>query len=218
MFLGHFAVALAAKRVAPRASLGTFVLAAQWLDLLWPFFLMLGLERVRIVPGLMEASPLDFVHYPITHSLVGAAGWAALLGFVYHVRRRYVVGAWLVGGLVLSHWLLDAIAHRPDLPLWPGSAAHIGLGLWHSVPATVLVELALLAAGLFVYLRTTRAQDRIGRYALAAMITLLVSFFFGALLGPPPPDTRTLALSALGLWLFVPLGYWIDRHRGPRTS
>jgi membrane-bound metal-dependent hydrolase YbcI (DUF457 family) len=213
MFLGHFGLALAAKRAAPRASLGTTVFAAQFLDLLWPLLLLAGVERVRIVPGLMEASALDFEHYPVTHSLLMAAVWALLVAGIYYAVRRYRTGALVVGGLVLSHWLLDAPMHRPDLPLWPGSDVLVGGGLWHSLTATLFIEAGLLAAGAFVYTRTTRPLNRRGSWGLWAMIALLVVFFAGALFGPPPPDARTIAFSALALWLFVPWAAWIDRNR-----
>lgn len=215
MFLGHYAVALSAKRAAPQTSLGTLILAAQLLDLLWPIFLLVGLEQVRIVPGLMAASALDFAHYPITHSLLAVAGWAVLLGAGYYALRRYAAGAWVVGVAVLSHWFLDAPMHRPDLPLWPGAETRVGGGLWHSVPATIAVELGLLVLGLALYLRSTRARDRIGSWGLWAMVGVLVFFFLGGSFGPPPPSERALAVTALGLWLFVPWGYWIDRHRIP---
>ena len=117
MFLGHYGVAFAAKRAAPRTSLGTLAFATQFLDELWPILLLMGLEQVRIVPGLMAANSLDFVSYPISHSLVAAIGWAILIGLVYFVIRRYGRGAWVVAALVASHWLLDAPMHRPDLPL-----------------------------------------------------------------------------------------------------
>ena len=206
----------AAKRAAPRTSLGTLILAAQLLDELWPILLLAGVERVRVVPGLMAANPLDFVYYPISHSLLAALGWGVLLGLVYFARRRYRLGAWVVGAAVVSHWVLDAVVHRPDLPLWPGSPVRVGAGLWSSVAATITIELGLLALGLLVYLRTTRARDRVGSWGLGAMIVVLVLVFLSGFAGPPPADARTLALSALGLWLFVPWGYWVDRHREPR--
>jgi membrane-bound metal-dependent hydrolase YbcI (DUF457 family) len=215
MFLGHYGVALAARHAAPRTSLGTTILAAQFLDELWPVLLLLGLERVRIVPGLMAASALEFVSYPISHSLVTASGWAVLLGLVYFAVRRDARGAWILGAAVASHWLLDAPMHRPDLPLWPGSRTLVGGGLWNSVPATLAVEFALFAAGITIYVRGTRARDRAGRWGLWAMMALLTAFFLGAVHGPPPPSEPVLALSTLGLWLFVPWGYWLDRHREP---
>lgn len=218
MILGHFAVALAAKKAAPQTSLGTTILAAQLLDLLWPVFLLIGLERVRIVPGLMAASPLHFEHYPYSHSLLAAVGWGALLGSVYFLLRRSARGAWVVGVLVVSHWFLDAVMHRPDLPLWPGSATRVGAGAWDSVPLTVAIELALFAAGVLVYLRCTRAQDRVGRWALVALIAFLLVVFFGNLAGSAPPSAMIVAWVTLAMWLLVPWGFWIDRHRAERPG
>jgi hypothetical protein len=215
VFLGHYGVAFAARRAAPRTSLGTTIFAAQFLDELWPILLLLGLERVRIVPGLMAASTLDFVSYPISHSLLTAAGWALLIGVGYLAVRRDARGAWVVGGAVVSHWLLDAPMHRPDLPLWPGSPTLVGGGLWNSVPATAAIEFGLLGVGLALYVRGTRARDRVGRWGLWSMIALLVAFFLGAVTGAPPPSERALAVSTLALWLFVPWGWWVDRHREP---
>ena len=217
MFLGHYGLALAAKRAAPRTSLGTLAFAAQFLDELWPILLLLGIERVRIVPGLMDASPLDFVHYPISHSLLMAALWGVAIGGIYFAVRRYGRGALVVGALVVSHWFLDAPMHRPDLPLWPGSEMLVGGGLWRSVPLTLVLELAVLAAGLALYVRGTRALDRIGSWGLWGMIALLLVIQAGSLFGPPPASESALAYSALGLWLFVPLSWWIDRHRGSRA-
>jgi hypothetical protein len=213
MFLGHYGVAFAAKRAAPRTSLGTLTFAAQLLDELWPIFLLLGLERVRIVPGLMAANPLDFVHYPISHSLATAAGWALLVGAGYFAVRRYGRGAWVAGVAVLSHWFLDAPMHRPDLPLWPGSSMLVGAGLWNSIPATLVIEALVFAIGLGIYLRTTRARDRVGSWGLWGMVAVLVVIYLSSFFGPPPPSERALAVTTLGLWLFVPWSYWVDRHR-----
>jgi len=155
MFLGHFGVAMAAKKAAPKASLGTLVLAAQFADLLWPVFLLLGWERVRIAPGITRVTPLDFVSYPWSHSLLMDLAWGTALGAVYFALRRDGRGAWVVGACVPSHWVLDWIAHRPDMPLYPGGP-RFGLGLWNSVPATLVVELVLFVAGAAIYLIATR--------------------------------------------------------------
>jgi membrane-bound metal-dependent hydrolase YbcI (DUF457 family) len=213
MLLGHYAVALAAKRYAPRTSLGTLVIAAQLLDLLWPIFVLLGWERVDIVPGLMAASPFDFVYYPISHSLVMAVLWGVLLGGGYYVFRRNRRGAIVIALAVLSHWLLDLPMHRPDLPLWPGSATKVGFGLWNSIAETVAIETVLLAIGILTYVGATRPRDRTGTLALVAMIVLLTIFFVSGFFAPPPPSARWVALAGIGLWLFVPWAYWIDRHR-----
>jgi hypothetical protein len=215
MFLGHYAAGLAAKRLAPRTSLGATLFAAQLLDQIWPVLLLAGVERVRIVPGLMAASPFDFEHYPISHSLAMALVWGAVLGGLYFVLRRDARGAWVVGALVVSHWFLDLPMHRPDLPLWPGSDVKLGLGLWNSVPLTLLVELGLFAAGVAVYLRTTRARDRVGSWGLYALLALLLLIFLGSATGTPPPSVRVLALTSVNLWLFALWGFWVDRHREP---
>ena len=218
MFLGHYGLALAAKRAAPRTSLGTLTFAAQFADELWPILLLMGLEHVRIVPGLMAANSLDFVSYPITHSLLSVIGWAILIGLIYFVVRRYRRGAWVVALAVASHWLLDVPMHRPDLPLWPGSRIMVGAGLWNSVWLTVLLEVGTLAVGLVIYLRYTRASDRIGRWGLWAMVLILVAIWLGGVFGPPPPGERALAVTTLGIWLFVPWSYWVDRHRVLRSG
>src|SRR5512140_1902671 len=142
MFLGHFGVAMAGKQVAPRPSLGTLVLAAQFVDGLWPILLLLGIEQVRIAPGITAVTPLDFTSYPYSHSLLADALWAALVAGAYWMFRRDARGALWLGALVLSHWLLDFASHRPDMPLWPGSPG-LGLGLWFSLPATLAVEYGL---------------------------------------------------------------------------
>lgn len=217
MVLGHYAVALASKRAAPGLSLGTAILAAQLIDGLWPIFLLLGLEEVRIVPGLMAANPLDFVHYPITHSLLAVVGWALLVASGYYAVRRWGRGALVVGILVVSHWFLDAPMHRPDLPLWPGSAVLVGGGLWNSVSVTLAIEFSLLVLGLAVYVRATRPRDGVGRWGLWSMVAVLGLVLVGGIAGPPPESERALAITALGLWLFVPWGYWIDAHRVVRS-
>jgi len=217
MFLGHFGVALAAKKAAPKTSLGTLVLAAQFADMLWPLLLLLGIEQVRIVPGLLAASPFDFTSYPISHSLVAQLGWGALLGIIYFLVRRDARSALLLGLLVPSHWVLDFIAHRPDMPIYPGGPKY-GLGMWNSLPVTIVVEYAIFAAGIAIYLRVTRAKDRTGNFALWSLLGLLAVLFPASLFGPPPPSVKVLAWSAISIWLTVPWAAWADRHREFRAE
>jgi membrane-bound metal-dependent hydrolase YbcI (DUF457 family) len=215
MFLGHYGLAFAAKRAAPRISLGALTFAAQFLDELWPILLLLGVEQVKIVPGLMAASPMDFVYYPFSHSLLMAAVWGALVGGVYYVLRRYGRGAWVLAILVVSHWFLDLVVHRPDLPLWPGAnSPKFGWGLWNSVAAAYLVEFAIYAIGIGVYLRATRSLDKIGSWGLWVYILVLALIFVSANASPPPSE-MALAWTALGIWLFVPWAWWVDKHRAP---
>ncbi len=213
MFVGHYAVAFAAKKVAPRTSLGTLFLSTQFVDLLWPLFLLMGLENLKIDPGNTVVTPLDFQHYPYSHSLVGVICWSLLLGFTTFTAKGYRRGAWVVGFGVFSHWLLDALVHRPDLPLFPGGQTTVGLGLWNSLAGTVIVEGGLFLAGLIIYLKVTGATGKKGQYGLWALVGTLVLIYAGSLLGPPPPNELAVTISALGSWLFVAWAYWIDRHR-----
>jgi membrane-bound metal-dependent hydrolase YbcI (DUF457 family) len=228
MFLGHFGVAFAAKRVAPRTSLGALSFAAQFLDELWPILLLLGVEQVTIAPYLirrqsstnpgervaLSVTPLDFTYYPFSHSLVMAIVWGILIGGVYFLLRRYGRGAWVMGLLVVSHWFLDLPMHRADLPLWPGaSSPKLGWGVWNSIGATYTIEFAIYAIGIAIYLRATRARDRIGSWGLWAYILVLAILYVVSNDSPPPPSERTLAWSALGIWLFVPWAWWVDKHR-----
>jgi hypothetical protein len=215
MLSGHFAVAMASKKAAPSVSLGTLFLAAQLLDLLWPIFLLLGVEHVRIVPGNPPLTVLDFYDYPITHSALGALGWSLALGAGYFIVRRSRRDAVVVGALVFSHWLLDLPVHLQDLPLWPGGPL-VGFGLWRSLAGTLVLEYGLYVAGVAVYASATRARDGVGRWAFGALVVALPLLHIGSLFGPPPPSVSALAWSALAMWLLVPWGYWIDRHREAR--
>jgi membrane-bound metal-dependent hydrolase YbcI (DUF457 family) len=149
MFLGHFAIGFAAKRAAPRASLGTLFLAAQFIDLLWPLLVLAGIERVRIAPGITVVTPLDFEHYPWSHSLLMVLVWGVLFAGVYFLIRRDRRTSLVLGLAVVSHWVLDWLTHRPDLPLAPG-AERVGLGLWNSFAGTLIVEVGLFALGVFL--------------------------------------------------------------------
>jgi len=216
MFLGHFGLGLAAKKASPKTSLGTLWLAAQFLDLIWPIFLLLGLERVDIDPGNTAMTPLDFVRYPLSHSLLGAAGWAFLVAGIYWLIRRDTRGTFFVWALVLSHWLLDFLVHRPDLPLYPGSDRVFGLGLWNSRLTTLVMEGIIFIWGVSLYRRATRARDAIGTYAFRTLIIFLALTYVLNVLGPPPQDSHTVALVGLGQWLLILWAYWVDRHRQPR--
>ena len=213
MFLGHYGLALAAKRVAPRTSLGALTFAAQFLDELWPILLLLGVEQVRVVPGYMTTSPLEFVSYPYSHSLLMSIVWGAVIGGMYYLLRRDRHGSWVMGLLVVSHWFLDVPMHARDLPLWPGaSSPKVGWGWWNSIILTYLPELVIYATGLALYLRSTRATDRVGSWGLWAYVLFLAVVFFASG-GSPPPSERTLAWMALAIWIFVPWAWWVDRHR-----
>jgi hypothetical protein len=213
MFVGHFAVGFASKRLAPRASGGVLLAAPLFLDLLWPIFLATGLESVRIDPGNTAFTPLDLHDYPWSHSLVTSLAWSVLFALGYYAFSRYRRGALVVGAGVFSHWVLDFVTHRPDMPLYPGSAVSVGLGLWNSRAGTMLVESAMFVAGVWIYARTTRARDRIGAIAFWAMVLLLAVLYVSTAFGPPPPSVKAIEVLGLVAWLFVPWAWWFDRHR-----
>jgi hypothetical protein len=213
MFLGHFGLAFAAKRVAPKTSLGTALLATEFADCLWPLFLVLGIEQVRIAPGITRMTPLDFVAYPWSHSLLMLVVWAIAFAGIYFAVRRYAAGAWVVAAGVLSHWVLDWWSHRPDMPLTPWSTQKYGLGLWNSVSATIIAELGLFFLGLAMYVTRTRAKDKAGIWLLWSFVLLMVVIWVASMLGPPPPSLTAIKLSGFALWLAVAWAYWIDRHR-----
>jgi hypothetical protein len=219
MFVGHFAAGLAAKKAAPRVSLGTLFIACQLLDLIWPVLVLAGVERVSVDRGATAFTPLDFEWYPWSHSLGMSLVWSALAFVVLKAMKRSHRDAAVVAAVVFSHWLLDFLTHRPDLPLWLGDSTKVGLGLWNGVAATVAVELALFAAGIWLYLRQTRPLDKKGTWAFWALIGFLTAVYLGNAFGPKPaPDTPSAAIAApaLAMWLIVAWGYWVDRHRALR--
>jgi len=213
MFIGHYALGLAAKRVEPRLPLPLLLAAPQLLDLVWPIFVLAGLEHVEVAPGNTAFTPLAFIDYPWSHSLVMSMAWAAAFAGIV----RALAGTWRAAGiaaaLVVSHWVLDFASHRPDMPLWPGGGPRLGLGLWRSVPATLVVEITMYAVGVFLYSRATRPTDRVGTWALAGLVGFLLTAYVGNLVGPLPPSGNAVAISALALWLVPLWGAWIERHR-----
>lgn len=219
MMLAHYAVGFAAKRAAPRTSLTTLVLAGAFLDIVFPPLVLLGVEQVRIDPGNTAFTPFDFTSYPWSHSLLLTLVWAGLLAWAYHARTRYARGALLVGLAVASHWVLDLVSHGPDMPLAPGPGPKLGLGLWNSVPATIAVEVALFAIGLWLYLATTRAKRWPGHVSLWSLVALLAVAFMATAQGAPPPSIVLMGVVSIAvvvvlfLWLV-----WIDRTRELRPA
>ena len=213
MFIGHLALGLAAKRAAPRVSLALLLAAAQLADILWPLFLALGLEQVRIDPGNTALTPLDFVSYPYSHSLVLLAFWGVALAALSRpfARGRHVFA--VIVGLVVSHWVLDFVTHRPDMPLYPGGAK-FGLGLWNSIPATIAIEVPMFVAGLWIYTSVTHPRDRIGKWAFSALIVTVLLIYAANIFSPPPPSVTAITIAGvIGGALFTVWSWWADSHR-----
>jgi len=218
MFVGHAAVALAARSRVRDASLGALLACTFALDLVWPVLLLVGVERVEIQPGASAFTALAFVHYPWSHSLLAALGWGATATLVvsaFGASRRTALAC---GAVVVSHWLLDLVTHVPDLPLWPGDSPVLGLGLWNSVVGTYLVEGALFLMGIAAYTHATLPRDRVGALGFWILAVVLLLVWAPSPWAPPPPSVTALALVALAVWLFVAWAEWVDRHRDPRGS
>ncbi len=218
MFVGHFAAGFAAKRVVPRMSLAVLFFAAQLADMLWPILVATGLETVRIAPGITRVTPLEFVSYPYSHSLAALVVWGAVLGALCWRTTRRTTTFVVVAGLVLSHWLLDYLTHRPDMPIYPGGPTY-GLSLWNSLAWTLAVEIVMFAAGVWVYVRATRPRDGIGRWSLAGLVAFLLVAYLGNLAGGPPPSVRAISLIGIaGSILIVAWSWWVDRHRSSTAA
>jgi hypothetical protein len=217
MFIGHFGIAFAAKRAAPKTSLGTTFVAAQLADLLWPVFLLFGWEHVRITPSSNPFLTLEFTNYPWSHSLLMELAWGVAFGALYFVTTRYGRGAVVVALLVPSHWVLDLIVHKPDLPLYPGGAARFGFGLWNSPIATVVVEGIVFIVGVAMYARGTQPSDRIGRWSFWGLVAFLILLYVVSSVSPPPTSVRALAWGALIGWPLTLWPWWVDRHRQSLT-
>jgi membrane-bound metal-dependent hydrolase YbcI (DUF457 family) len=212
MFVGHLAVALGAKRVSPRTPLAALIGAAFGLDLMWPILLLAGIEHVRVDPGHTAFTPLAFDHYPWSHSLSMAVVWAVAVGRLSVVLLKRSAAGLVIGLAVVSHWLLDYVTHIADLPLWPGGP-EVGLGLWNSIPGTLVVEGIFFSAAVFAYVRSTRPRQKVGTWSLWALIMLTVMIWVSGPWSPPPPNERAIAWVGLAMWLFPLWGTWIERTR-----
>jgi hypothetical protein len=207
MFIGHFAVGLAGRRLTPRAGLGWWFAAVVFLDAVWPVMLLLGLEQVAITPSPDPFLNLTFISYPISHSLVAAVAWAIVFAGAWRMIKGRGDGALLLAAGVLSHWVLDVVSHLPDMPVLP-HGPYIGLGLWRSVPLTVVVEVAMFAGGIAWY-----ARGRRPRVSFWLLMGLLVVLYVASLVSPPPPSVAAIAWTSIVAWLFIPWAWWADRPR-----
>lgn len=217
MFIGHFGVGFAAKSIDQKPSLGIYFMAAQWLDLIWPVLLLLDIEKASVNSGTNPFLNLEFDYYPFSHGFLSVLIWAALFGGIYYLVKKNAKGTLLLAGLVISHWILDLIAHVPDLALVPGLKYKVGWGLWNSVIATVIVEGSLFLLGIYLYSRVTEAVNLQGKWGFRILVIFLMVIYIMNLFGPPPPGIKPVAFVGLSQWLFVVWAYWIDKNRKPRN-
>ena len=215
MFIGHFGLSFAAKKAAPKVSLGTLFIATQFVDILWPFMLIFHVEKVAIVPGYTKTNPLDFLYYPYTHSLLMGVVWGLVVGGIYWLFKRDTRGTVVIGLCVLSHWFLDLIVHATDLPLSPFGDSKVGFGLWNNVIATLIVELVIFAVGTYIYATFTKAKNKTGKWAFWVLATLLVLVQISNTFGPAPSgEVMNLFVSFTTLMaILIALAYWADKNR-----
>lgn len=216
MFIGHFGVAFAAKKAAPKISLGVLFIACQLMDLVWPVLVLLGIEKVSVDARPMAANALNFEYYPFTHSLVGAVLLSMIFRWIYFAFTKDRKTSWIVSTVVLSHWVLDWIVHRPDLPLSINNTHQMGLGLWNSVIGTVIVECAIFFGGYFLYWKTMKPVTPAKRGALWGMVAFLMLIFVMSIWGPQPElgtSGAALTAPALAMWILVPWAWWVDSRR-----
>ena len=216
MIIGHYAVGFAAKRFAPRSSLGVLMAAPLLLDLLWTVSVTLRWAGVRISPDESGFSPLLFISYPYSHSLVMAAVWATVFSLLYFFLTRYGRGAIAIWIGVVSHWFMDLVVHPPDLPLIPRSELRVGLGLWNHKLLTILIESILFLLAAWMYLRVTRPKDKAGVYGCWGLFALMGISYAFVIFEPPQPDLKMLMLVSYSMWIFVVWAWWVDRHREQR--
>lgn len=209
MFLGHFASAFASKKAEPSLSLGSSILAAQWLDLIWPVFLLAGMEHAEIAPK-DAAVPITFTDYPISHSLAAVLSWSVLIGAVYFYFSRNRRGMIVMGLLVLSHWFLDLIVHEPDLPLFITSPQKFGFGLWHYKILTLMLEIGFYAGAVYLYFKNNKTLSRKKLIITWALIIFLLVIHVINTFGPPPKEIKQIAIVGLSQWILVAWGYWAD--------
>ena len=217
MFVGHLAIALTAKRIESRVSLGTWVLAASLADLLAFPLLILGIEHFAVEPGTMSNRVVG-QNIAYSHSLLTVAAYSALFAVVYFLRRRYWRGALLLSCVVLTHWFLDVVSHRPDMPLAPGVSVVFGLGLWNSLPATLLVEGGFWLLSVILYVRATRARSRAAHFVFWIGIVLLTLLWYGNITAGMDPHPIKAGVGGLIVFSFVVAwAYSMNRLRASRS-
>jgi membrane-bound metal-dependent hydrolase YbcI (DUF457 family) len=215
MFIGHYGPGYAANVWKKTIPLWVLFLAVQLVDIFWSIFVLLGIEKVRIVPGITATNPLDLYYMPYTHSLLAALLWSVIAAVVYRFYARldgWLVAA-IVGAAVFSHWVLDLLVHRPDLPLYDDTYK-VGLGLWNYPALAFALEIALLFGGIALYLRTTTPKNNIGRYGMVIFGLIMVAVQAYVFFGPPPVSDKAAAATALVLYFgFAAIVYWLEGKR-----
>jgi hypothetical protein len=217
MFVGHLALALAAKRWEPNVNLAWLVAGVTALDLVWPFFVLAGIETVRIAPGATAFTPFIFESYPWSHSLAMTFVWGLSLVTIARIAKVQASAWTLLAALVLSHWALDVVTHAPDMPIWPGDGPKVGLSLWNSIPATFAIEGAMWVAGIVIYMNTLARKNQRPGWLFWAFVIVCTVMFASLPYTAPPPTVRGVALGGLIGWIVIPWTALADRWRRSKS-
>jgi hypothetical protein len=206
MFVGHYGVSFAMQPTARRVPLWVWFVAVQWLDVVWSLLVLLGVEKLRIVPGFTQANALDLYYMPFTHGLPGSILLSLIFGgivglFVAGHRLKTIL---LVSAASFSHWVLDLMVHTPDLPLY-GDSAKVGFGLWRNVALSLPLELAILMIGAFMYARGRQYKSAKGPYVFWGFVALLAVVQVGENFGPQPTSSQSMAIIAFIFYAVIAL-------------
>ena len=219
MFIGHYGIGFALKKVEPGLSLGLLIFGAIMLDILFGVFLLAGVEHAKIVPGATVVSPFEFYDYPLSHSALGAVILATAASLAYWRwptgdRKKRKRPAFVLAAAIFSHFILDVISHTPDMTLFGNNSPGLGLSLWNSLAGTMIVEMGLLLIGIVLYMSATHSVSSSGKYGLALLVLMLIVFFIANIFGPPPPDMISVAVTmTAGQLALVALAFWVDKNR-----
>ena len=222
MFAGHYGVSFACKAVERRLPLWLLFLAVQFVDILWSILILLGIEKVRIVPGITATNPFDLYYMPYTHSLVAAVVWSALvfLGYRLFISQRSASRdrpALFLALAIFSHWILDLLVHRPDLPLYDNTHK-LGLGLWNYPMPTFALEAAILFGGMWLYMRSTKGGSSVGKYGMPFFGIVLLVVHWILFFGAPSGGSNATPVLLLVLYLgFAAVAAWLERKRQARV-
>ena len=219
MFIGHYGPAYAIKALRPATPMWLLFVAVQMVDVAWAILVLLGVEKLRIVPGITASNPLDLYYMPYTHSLAAAAIWAGVVAILCKpltAVRTWHAAAW-IGLAVFSHWILDLLVHRHDLPLYDDTLK-VGLGLWNHPTIALFLEACLVFGGMIWYLRRTTAINAIGRFGAPLFGVLMLAIQCYVFFGPPPSSPSAAATTALIAYVaFAVVAQWLDRKRQHAT-
>jgi hypothetical protein len=216
MFVGHYGVAFAVKSERNKIPLWVLFVAVQLLDFLWAPFVLLGIEKVRMVPGITATNALDLYYMPYTHSFVGALVWSGLAALLYKVAsgaKASRAAVLIVAFAVFSHWILDLIVHRPDLAIYDDTLK-VGFGLWNYRGLEFVLEIAILVGGVFLYLRRNNSIARKAGTVVFGVVLILIQAG-NTFVRRPPPSDRAFAITALVFYtLFAGVALLLEKRRG----